>query len=318
MVTNTTLPLGSLPLARDAKAQGKIDFGLFPRGDAYKAECVLLNMNTKNEFLASLFQDLRFRQAFSLFVPRDKVNEIIYQGACVPTLGGFVLSGPSHPWYEPALINSEFIKRDLARANRLLDQILPNKDKDGYRLGPDGKPVFLPVISYTDWMDEQANMLVEDLPLIGLQGTFRSIAWGASGDLTRSGEWDVFYYQSSEAWENQLPERQNLAAPTGRFGENWAFKWWQWLDSGGTEGEEPPKQIKDNYAIWKQMLQEGDKAKLANLTKQWYRAQAAQIWTIPIVAFPPNFSVVKPNVGNWNQKTGRIYPSALFYKGQEL
>ena len=303
--------LTAVPIARAAKERGEIDFQLTPKGDAYKSTATVFNMDAPDEWKRELFRDVRWRQAWSLFVPRTKINDILYAGSAVNTLGGLMYE-TEHPWYEPMLANSDLIEQDIPRANALLDELLPNKDANGFRLGPDGQPVTLLSIGIADWapITPVGAMIVEDLHLIGLKANMRTVGWGAAGDAKNSLEYDIWWDQSSEGWLNQLPERQNLAAPTGVFGTQWATGWWQWLDSDGANGEEPPQEIKDNWATWEAMKGEADPNKLADLARQWYRAQAEQVWTIPHHTFPPEFDIWQPNLRNINPRTGR--PPEIF------
>ena len=296
--------LPAVPLAQAAKARGQIDFQLTPKGDAYKSTATLFNMDAPDDRKVKLFQDVRFRRAFSLFVPRDKINAILLAGSTLNTLDGFMYH-TEHPWYELTLANSEYINPDLDRANALLDELLPNKDANGFRLGPDGKPVTFLATSVSDWRPivSAGEMIIEDLHLIGLKANFCTVGWGAWSDMKNSREWDIVFDQGTEGWASQLPERQNLAAPKGVFQTQWAQKWWQWLDSDGANGEEPSQEIKDNWNLWNSMKSE---AKLADLTHQWYQAQAEQIWTIPHHTFPPEFDVWHPNSRNINLRTARI------------
>ena len=299
--------LESLPLAKRAQEDGKIMFQLTPRGDAYKSTVTLFNMNAIVEWKAELFRDVRFRTAYSLFIPRQKIADIMYAGAPLPTLGGFMYE-TDHPWYLPELGQSPLIEQDLDRANALLDELLPNKDADGFRLGPDGKPVtfFLGTVTHDEW-EQAANIIMEDLHLIGFKANHRATAWGGYGAFVQSREWDIIVEQSTEGWKSQLPERQSLIVPTGRFGSNWAYLWWEWLDTGGQKGEEPPQQIKDNWDLFHQMIQEADADKLTELTHEWYRRQAEQVWTLPHLTFPPEFDVWQPNFKGVHPRTGRPF-----------
>ena len=299
----------ALPLAKRAQEDGKIKFQLTNRNppDAYKSTVTLFNMNAIVEWKAELFRDVRFRTAYSLFIPRQKIADIMYAGAPLATLGGFMYE-TDHPWYLPELGQSPLIEQDLDRANALLDELLPNKDADGFRLDPEGKPItfFLATVTHDEW-EQAANIIMEDLHLIGFKANHRATAWGGWGAFVQSMEWDIIVDQSTEGWKSQLPERQSLIVPTGRFGPNWAYAWWQWLDTGGQKGEEPPQQIKDNWDLFHQMIREADADKLTELTHEWYRRQAEQVWTLPHLTFPPEFDVWQPNFKGVHPRTGRPF-----------
>lgn len=96
------------------------------------------NLNTKDEVWRKIFREADFRRALSLGVNRYEVNQVIYYGLALEA-NNTVL--PASPLYtgEYATKWADF---DLDRANELLDGLgLTERDDDGLRLLPDGRPM---------------------------------------------------------------------------------------------------------------------------------------------------------------------------------
>lgn len=81
-------------------------------------------LNLRNEIL----KDKRVRQALSLALDRDAINQQVYFGNGTPS-ATFV--PPGHPWYSPSA--DKYLKRDLDTANKLLDEAGYPKKADGTR-----------------------------------------------------------------------------------------------------------------------------------------------------------------------------------------
>jgi peptide/nickel transport system substrate-binding protein len=101
-----------------------------------------ININYPDQPLRSLFQDARFHQALSLALNREEINESVYFGVGVPRQATVL---PSVSYYKPEW-GRAFADYNPAQANRLLDQLGLNKrDREGFRIGPDGNTLFMAV-----------------------------------------------------------------------------------------------------------------------------------------------------------------------------
>ena len=133
--------LQQVPLYKNNAKRG--NYYVFLRNSDSPSDGVI-NINqtfVKDPVIGDLLRTRDFRRALSLAVDRDQINEIVFLGtgvtrAYVPAPG--TLYYPGKKW------EKMFAVRDLAEANRLLDGIgLTDKDADGIRLRPDGKPLVL-------------------------------------------------------------------------------------------------------------------------------------------------------------------------------
>ncbi|PON10530.1 hypothetical protein C2W62_49580, partial [Candidatus Entotheonella serta] len=103
------------------------------------------NTTDKDPVLRQVFNDVRFRQAMSLAINRDEVNELVYLDQGAP-----IQATPAHP-DTVAFITDEhktaYTQYDVAKAKALLDEMgLKDSDGDGVRERPDGKPFIMQVL----------------------------------------------------------------------------------------------------------------------------------------------------------------------------
>ncbi|MFT7556823.1 MAG: peptide/nickel transport system substrate-binding protein, partial [Planctomycetota bacterium] len=96
------------------------------------------NLNTQDLSYRALLQDVRFRHALSHSINRHEINQVVYFGL-VSESNNTVLK--ESPLYKKKY-QTDSIEFDLAKANRLLDELGLNKRDDrGVRLMADGRPL---------------------------------------------------------------------------------------------------------------------------------------------------------------------------------
>ena len=96
------------------------------------------NQNVKDPAWRSLFQDVRVRRALSLAIDRFELNQQLYFGLATQSANTVL---PKSPLFRPGYA-SAWAKQDIGMANHLLDEAgLAERDRDGFRLLPDGRPM---------------------------------------------------------------------------------------------------------------------------------------------------------------------------------
>jgi peptide/nickel transport system substrate-binding protein len=98
---------------------------------------VSFNVTHPDPVLRNIFGDVRFRQAMSLAINREEMNEVIYFGRGIPRQATVT---PNASFYEDWM-GEYYADCDPDRANALLDEMGLKKGGDGFRLRPDGKPL---------------------------------------------------------------------------------------------------------------------------------------------------------------------------------
>ncbi len=95
-----------------------------------------VNQTIDDPIKRPIFQDLRFRQALSLAIDADEINEAVFFGLGRPMT--FAVTGTS--FQLPDWDDNPMDALDVDRANELLDAVgLEGRNSAGWRLGPDGE-----------------------------------------------------------------------------------------------------------------------------------------------------------------------------------
>ena len=113
---------------------------------------VHLNLTDKDPVLRQIFQSKDFRIGLSYAIKRQEIIDTVYVGQGSPAQPA-PLAGT--PFYNKQLA-TQYIEYDVKKANESLDKVLPNKDANGMRLRPDGKPLTF-VIEVSNSLQDQVD-----------------------------------------------------------------------------------------------------------------------------------------------------------------
>jgi peptide/nickel transport system substrate-binding protein len=95
------------------------------------------NLNVTDEVWRKLVRDVRFRRALSLAIDRHEINQALYFGLAIEGQNTVL---PQSPLYR-AEYRADWAQFDIDKANALLDELgLTDRDSDGMRMLPDGRP----------------------------------------------------------------------------------------------------------------------------------------------------------------------------------
>jgi peptide/nickel transport system substrate-binding protein len=103
--------------------------------DAGVNNTIHFNRTLADPVKAEVFADKNFRIGMSYAINRPEIIEIVHSGQGTPSQAAPL---ESSPLYNEQLA-TQYTDFDIDLANQYLDMVLPEKDGEGYRLGPDGK-----------------------------------------------------------------------------------------------------------------------------------------------------------------------------------
>ena len=258
-------------------------------GDMASSPIFAFNQNHKDPVLREIFRDVRFRQAMSVAINRDEMNDLIMDGyakSCQATVN------ENATFYDPAWGES-YAQYDVALANKLLDEMgLDKKDAEGWRLRSDGKPV-----SFVIAENQKAHELVRDYwRAVGIKVEMnpldRTLYWerGKTGDL------DV----GSAGLDNSIEFKvfQNVSKFWMECGDlAYAVDWVRWYTSKGAEGEEPPQAVKEYFVNWEK-IQSASGAEYTELAKKIFDFYADELYIIGTVGYGPTPVFVSNKIQN--------------------
>ncbi len=254
------------------------------------------DLNVEDESWRPLLRDPRFRRALSLAIDRREINQVIYYGLAIE---GNDTVLPQSPLFRPEYAE-QYARRDLAQANRLLDEIGLTRDGDGIRRMADGRP--LEIVIETAGEDPTQIAILQLMTDHWREIGIRLFPKAEQREVLRN---RVFAGQAvMSVWfglENALPTAStppNELAPTSQQQLNWP-KWGQHWETGGRAGTAPDDlaaaELLRLYTTWTTAVSLDEKRDL------WHRMlaiRADQMFTIGTVRGVPQPVVVADRLRN--------------------
>ena len=212
---------------------------------------ITFNQNHDDPNKNALFQNVKFRQAMSLAINRDQMNDLLFIGMATPQ------QATIH--YGAAFYKEEwathFADYDLAGAEKLLDEIGLKKGSDGYRRFADGS-VFQLNMDVDETNIDAAELLKDYWDAVGIKIDLKSLSGELISQRMGANQFDVRISRIDRMLElrSYVPDSTPFDIKSSVWATKWAdwFKWneWDMIGRPGEEpakGEEPPQQIKDYY-----------------------------------------------------------------------
>ena len=264
-----------------------------------------INQNHDDPGLRQVLNDVRFRQALSLALNREEINKVIYHGLGVPFQATAM---PNTSFYKDEW-GTAFVDYDPDEANRLLDEVgLTQRDKRGFRLRPDGEPLFLAVESGVRtmlelelvkeyWEDVGLEVGIKELPnaLFNERGQaldhiitvhpFETTTEVASYNFSRAGpgRW-------CPAWNQWVKANEDIRKGTKTLAD---------FADGKLPGEEPPPHVKDLYG-WgiSKPRTRFLSPEYTELSQKIYDLWSEKLYVIGTIGMVPHPVIAKKNLGN--------------------
>ena len=254
---------------------------------------LFFNQSTPDLMLRELFQDLRFRQALSLAINREEINQLVFDGQGQPRQATVVELSPLYkPEYAAA-----YADYDPERANQLLDEIgLTQRDSDGFRLRPDGNTLSLLLDSpgeKTATIDS-IELVVEYWGDIGIKAASNHTERSAYRARRNANETQINVWEMGFMMYPSNPVFLIPSAPGSDFGPDLGT----WYASGGAEGQEPPEPIKEALRVYDQIKQTPDTETKNELFHRILELQAENIWVLGMVGGLNETLIVKNHMRN--------------------
>jgi peptide/nickel transport system substrate-binding protein len=258
------------------------------------------NQNHPDAVLKKIFGDVRFRQAVSLAIDRNEINELAFLGQGTPRQATI---NESASFYNKEWADA-FAKYDTAAAGKLLDELgLDKKGADGIRLRPDGKPMAfqLEYLNNEGPKQQVCELVVKQWAKVGLK--VEAAARERSFLLTRltAGQ------QDCTGWhvDRQLERTSYAYGATQKLGPGgnsiiqYCKGWTDYFNSAGKQGVEPPQEAKDlfdAYNVWQQTTMGTPEYKTAAI--KVHDLIAKNLWVIGITGQGPQPVVVSNKLEN--------------------
>jgi ABC-type dipeptide/oligopeptide/nickel transport system permease component/ABC-type transport system substrate-binding protein len=250
-----------------------------------------------------LLNDKRFRQALSLAINRDAVNQAEYNGQCEAAQA---VPGPASFFYEPTLYKS-FTDYDPDEAQRLLDEIgLTKRDYEGFRTFKDGSRMtfFLNFCAFTG--EGPGQFVIDDWAAVGVRTIMRERSRPLYSTEMSALTNDFNVWIANGEFFPLIQPRHFV--PTS--GSHYARGFARWAVRGGLYGDpladrahgciEPPPghPLRTALEIYDRACAESDPARQRDIFREVLLIAAENVWTINICTSPPMLAIVDKNLRN--------------------
>src|SRR5699024_3428458 len=209
---------------------------------------IQLNLTHADPVKREIYNNKDFRIGLSHAIDRQEIIDLVYNGQGEPWQAG--------PLKESALFHeqlaTQFLEFDVDLANQHLDEAgYAEKDSDGIRLGPDGKPIIITLDTRADvfnWTDV-AELLTDYWGAVGIDTQVNTASHELIIERRESNQHDAAFDRVLGRHPPVLDPR--IYAPvdtTAGCGVQWARSYQHLPD-----GEERPGRIRPMLDLWVQV-----------------------------------------------------------------
>jgi len=270
------------------------------------AVAIALNLTCRDPVKREIFNNKDFRIGLSHAINREELIDAVFQRQGRP----WQLAPREESEFYLEELATQYLEYDVDLASQHLDKAgYAERDDQGRRLGPDGKPIQFTVevasgISDTaiDAMDLIKKYWAEVGITIQVRTEDRALfytrkeanqhdanVWGGDGGLTDAIIDPRWYFPFSTE-------------------SNYAIPWANWYN-GNTPAMEPPAHVKQQMRLYDQIKASPDPEERRNLFMQILEIAKDQFYAIGCVLPEPGYGIVKNNFHN----VPKSFPSAWVY-----
>jgi peptide/nickel transport system substrate-binding protein len=285
-------------LAKD-RSKGGYDF--VPATDTrFSVMAIFLNLSNKDPVKRQVLQNRDFRIALSYAINRKELSAAVWRHLGEPYQAA--------PLPDSALYDEEFatqyLEYDVDKANEYLDKAFPDKDGDGWRLGPDGKRISF-IIDYVgvytgEW-PHAVQLLQSYWRAVKVYVSSENISREADLDRQDANEQDARIWHGEGGMDPTLARVFGPAAPL----------WDTWYDSFGETGEEPPEKVKRMMDLYRQVETTASVEEQERLMKEYLKIAKEEFYVIGTIKQTEKYFIAANNLLNVPKEMmmGWHYPS---------
>jgi len=248
---------------------------------------IFFNYVTKDPVLRKIFQNDKFRKAASLAINRDEINELCFLGMAEPRQAS-IASGA--PYYDEEW-EKAYAEYDPEKANALLDEIgLTKRDKEGFRLRPDGKTLSVTILfTPSSLKTTVCELLKEYWEAIGIKVALDSVSRQLRSTRMNANEFEVGVEYDVF--------RSNFPMDNFTIGSIWAclHEWWYFGRKGGVKPTGDLARVQELRRKYEITINEEEKEAIV---KEMVELHKKNIWVIGAVGETPEIVIVKNNFRN--------------------
>lgn len=235
-----SMQLPSAPLLLENQEKGNFTIDLKP---TVAMPVFAFNVTSADAEKRKVFGDLKFRQAMSVAMNRDEINDVAFFGLGEPRQ--FTAFSPL-PDFVDAKWAKFFAQHDPAMAKKLLSEIgMSDKDGDGFLELPNGDKLVLNMQFATQGLPGQVVELVaQHWANVGINTTVKEVTPDEYRSAQSSNQLDVLMWAKGQPLAIIMGNAEFFMPPfENYFGIRTGMLWAEYVDSNGTKGVKPPAYV---------------------------------------------------------------------------
>lgn len=256
-----------------------------------------LNLTHTDEAKRAIFANKDFRVGLSHAINRQEIIDAVFVSQGEPWQAA---PRPESPLFYNETLAKQYTEYDVDLANQHLDKVLPEKDGDGFRLGPDGKGFFFTVEGALDgnvaWPD-MLEMVRAYWEAVGIKAQVKGIERSLYYERVSTNQHDATFWAGGGGIDVVLGA--NWYFPSSTLGSIYATGWAAWY--GNPEADtamEPPADVQKQMEIYRQLSGSVESAEQAELMNQILEIAVDQFYGIGLVLPPAGFTAVTNRMHN--------------------
>lgn len=256
---------------------------------------VTFNYTHTDANYATLFNNIKFREAISICVDREQVSELLSDGfllpgQCAPQEGNF---GYDEEWF------NKWTQYDVATAKSLLEECGLVMGSDGFYDFADGSDFLLTFYGYLD------SGAVNDYPVLekyfneaGIKTAWKEYEMAAFDMEIDNNNWTAVLGPHTSIGGLSMRDRVAPFVPVQQAAE-WYGEFGTWVGTNGESGVEPTGDMAKLVEIWRkwEATPVGEERDAFNL--EIYDIHKANLWTIAYLQSPSSYNLVSSAIGNY-------------------
>jgi len=308
------------PIVYDNREKG--DYYMFkvdPEGANQTA--LAINLTHPDPIKREIFQNKNFRIGLSHAINRQEIIDIVYLGQASPSQ---IAPKPESPFYDEEF-SKQYTEYNKDLANSYLDKAgYSKRDKEGYRLGPDGKRISMTIeaadLFGANWPDV-LELIKGYWKAVGIEMNLRIIDRSLLVTRKRNSEHDATVWGAGGGLDVYLTPIWYF--PSDPVESAFAQLWVRWYNNPST-GEEPPEIVRHQMNLYNRIKTTGDTKLQAQLMKELLTIAKDQFYVMGINSPVAGYGIAKNNFrnvpksqpGSWKfPNPAPVNPQLFFFEG---
>jgi len=240
-----SLSLDYAPLLLENQEKGNFTVDLKPE---IALNTFSFNVTSEDLEKRKVFGNVKFRQAMSVAMNREEINEVVFFGLGTPQQ--YTAFSPT-PSFVTEEMEQSYTQFDPALANALLDEIgMKDVDGDGKRELPNGDKLVLNIqVTAQGGSVKLVELVGQNWRDVGIDNTVKEITTDEYRSAASSNQLDVTVYSKGQPLAVILGISELFQPPFDNyFNHTSGMLWGQYVDTDGASGVKPPKWVYDSMA----------------------------------------------------------------------